>query len=62
MGARTCIGRHISTMEISKLIPRIIRDFDFSFPNNNFNVAELETLNYWFVKPKGFKVYIKARK
>jgi hypothetical protein len=49
-------------MEISKLIPRIIRDFDFSFPNNNFNVAELETLNYWFVKPKGFKVYIKARK
>ncbi|RTE76377.1 hypothetical protein BHE90_009144 [Fusarium euwallaceae] len=62
MGARTCIGRHISTMEISKLIPRIIRDFDFSFPNNNFNVAELDTLNYWFVKPKGFKVYIKARK
>ncbi|KAJ4125640.1 hypothetical protein NW765_001414 [Fusarium oxysporum] len=32
MGARTCIGRHISILEISKLIPRLIRDFDFTFP------------------------------
>ncbi|KAJ0143267.1 Biphenyl-2,3-diol 1,2-dioxygenase 3 [Fusarium oxysporum f. sp. albedinis] len=32
MGARTCIGRHISILEISKLIPRLNRDFDFTFP------------------------------
>ncbi|KAH7141120.1 cytochrome P450 [Dactylonectria macrodidyma] len=61
MGARTCIGRHISTMEISKLIPRIIRDFDFSFPSNNVPMRELNTTNRWFVKPKEFKVYITAR-
>ncbi|KAH6955609.1 cytochrome P450 [Ilyonectria sp. MPI-CAGE-AT-0026] len=46
MGARTCIGRHISTLEISKLIPRI---------------GEWKTTTYWFVKPKGFKVCIHIR-
>ncbi|KAF4986398.1 hypothetical protein FDECE_15971 [Fusarium decemcellulare] len=60
MGARTCIGRHVSTMEISKLIPRIVRDFDFTFPGNNVAAGELKTNNRWFVKPKGFKVHITA--
>ncbi|KAM0493214.1 hypothetical protein ACHAP8_009395 [Fusarium lateritium] len=58
MGARTCIGRHISMLEISKLIPRLIRDFDFTFPNG---VQNFETNNRWFVKPRGFKVQIQAR-
>ncbi|KAF5672008.1 cytochrome P450 monooxygenase [Fusarium heterosporum] len=58
MGARTCIGRHISTLEISKLIPRLVRDFDFTFPNG---VEEFKTNNRWFVKPQDFKVQIQAR-
>ncbi|KAI8255633.1 hypothetical protein K4K56_007815 [Colletotrichum sp. SAR 10_98] len=29
LGSRTCIGKNVSILEISKLIPRIIRDFDF---------------------------------
>lgn len=48
-------------LEISKLIPRIVRDFDFIFPGNNVATAELKSTNHWFVKPKGFKVHIKAR-
>lgn len=48
-------------LEISKLIPRLIRDFDFKFPNNNYETTELKTNNRWFVKPKGFNVQIQAR-
>ncbi|EEU36767.1 uncharacterized protein NECHADRAFT_88923 [Fusarium vanettenii 77-13-4] len=29
LGSRTCIGRHISTLEISKMIPRLLHEFDF---------------------------------
>ncbi|KAH7161934.1 cytochrome P450 [Dactylonectria estremocensis] len=62
LGSRTCLGRHISMLEISKLIPRIIRDFNFELG------AELEpigarwnTFNYWFVKPKDFYVKVTSR-
>ncbi|KAK2684150.1 Cytochrome P450, E-class, group I [Fusarium oxysporum f. sp. vasinfectum] len=58
MGARTCIGRHISILEISKLIPRLIRDFDFTFPEG---AKEFKTNNRWFVKPQGFRVQVHAR-
>lgn len=61
MGARTCIGRHISTLEISKLIPRIVGDFNFVFPGDAPTKGEWKTTNYWFVKPKGFKVGIRIR-
>ncbi|KFA51932.1 hypothetical protein S40293_07051 [Stachybotrys chartarum IBT 40293] len=59
LGSRTCIGRHISMLEISKLIPRIVRDFDFELadgkdaPENRWH-----TESYWFVKPTDFKVKI----
>ncbi|KAH6965043.1 cytochrome P450 [Fusarium venenatum] len=59
MGARTCIGRHVSHLEISKLIPRILRDFDFEMQDG---ITSWNTLNHWFVKPKDFKVKLKIRK
>lgn len=57
MGSRTCIGRHISTLEMSKLIPQIIHDFDFELYDNR----GWKTRNWWFVKAMGFKVRVKAR-
>ncbi|KAK9780460.1 putative Cytochrome P450 [Seiridium cardinale] len=63
LGARTCIGRHISMLEISKLIPRLVRDFDFELSGG---LARPEsswlTDSYWFVKPRDFFVNIKLRK
>ncbi|KAJ8129015.1 hypothetical protein O1611_g4615 [Lasiodiplodia mahajangana] len=60
MGSRTCIGRHISTLEISKLIPRIIRDFDFEL--SAATAGDLwDTQNHWFVKPRGFEVKVSRR-
>lgn len=41
---------------MSKLIPRLVRDFDFTA-----NDQAWSTENYWFVKPKGFNVHIQRR-
>ncbi|KAI0469341.1 cytochrome P450 [Xylaria cf. heliscus] len=57
VGSRTCIGRHISTLEISKLIPRIIREFDFELADGSAGNS-WATRNYWFVKPQGFNVKV----
>ncbi|RHZ52629.1 cytochrome P450 [Aspergillus thermomutatus] len=56
LGSRTCLGKHISILEMSKLIPRIIRDFDFSTGPEKW-----ETENSWFVKPTNFTVRVRQR-
>lgn len=55
-GSRTCIGRHISTLEIKKLVPRLLRDYELELerPQDRF-----ETEDYWFVLPRELKVRIK---
>ncbi|KAI1262389.1 cytochrome P450 [Xylariaceae sp. FL1019] len=62
MGSRTCIGRHISTLEISKLIPRIVQDFDFELSDGiTGSEKSWSTRNHWFVKPVGFRVRVSRR-
>lgn len=58
LGSRTCIGRHISYLEMSKLIPLLVRNFDFELQDSQ---REWQTTNYWFVKPNNFNVIVKAR-
>ncbi|KAI1085585.1 cytochrome P450 [Whalleya microplaca] len=58
MGSRNCIGRHISLLEMSKLIPRFVRNFDFELCNP---AASWKTTNTWFVKPREFKVTLSLR-
>lgn len=59
-GSRTCIGRHISSLEISKVVPMIVSNFDLELINP---ANELYTYNYWFVKPlpNAFKVSVRKR-
>ncbi|KAK4495126.1 hypothetical protein PRZ48_013453 [Zasmidium cellare] len=59
-GSRTCIGRHISYLEISKVVPMIVSNYDFELVNP---AKELMTYNYWFVKPMpdAFKVTVRKR-
>ncbi|GKT62285.1 cytochrome P450 oxidoreductase [Colletotrichum tofieldiae] len=59
LGTRTCIGRHISMLEIAKLVPRIVRDFDFELQERTDE--SWETKNNAFVKPQNFMVTVKAR-
>jgi cytochrome P450 len=62
LGSRTCIGRHISMLEISKLIPRLVQDFDFELSGDLARPGiSWTTNNYWFVKPKDFCVEVKLR-
>lgn len=57
-GSRTCIGRHISFLEMNKVIPMVVTQFDLHIVNKS---GVLETENFWFVKPKDFKVSIRPR-
>jgi len=47
MGSRTCIGKNISVLEMSKLIPQLIRNLDISLEK----LEEIwDTKNRWLVK------------
>ncbi|KID78346.1 Pisatin demethylase [Metarhizium brunneum] len=59
LGSRTCLGRHISFLEMSKLIPLLVRNFDFELVGRR---AAWKTENYWFVKPTDFFVRVVDRK
>ncbi|KAH7014099.1 cytochrome P450 [Microdochium trichocladiopsis] len=62
MGTRTCIGRHISHLEISKLVPRLVRDFDFSLAGGLEQPGATWRMdNGWFAKQRGFMVAVKRR-
>lgn len=54
MGSRTCIGKNISLLEMSKLVPQLIRNFDMVL-DENLEKEGLISLNRWFVKQQNFK-------
>ncbi|KAJ5089198.1 hypothetical protein N7532_007882 [Penicillium argentinense] len=56
LGSRTCLGKHISILEMSKLIPRIVRDYNFTPLRRSWT-----TENYWFVRPSDFEVFVQRR-
>lgn len=58
-GTRTCIGRHIAIMEMAKLIPEILRNFELSLPSSGH---EWRTKNVWFVQQEGLDCTLKQRK
>ena len=56
-GARTCVGRHISHLEMVKLIPEIIKRYDIEGLKD-----ELARCNRWFVKPEPVLCRVNMRK
>ena len=46
---------------MSKLIPMLVRDFDFEL-DGKLKAREWETTNYWFVKPRDFRVTVSVRR
>ncbi|KAJ5094715.1 hypothetical protein N7456_010576 [Penicillium angulare] len=57
LGSRTCIGKHISILEMSKLIPRLARDYDLTSLQ-----ATMNTENHWFVRPASLEVDVSPRR
>lgn len=56
LGSRTCIGRHISMLEMCKLMPRLLRDFEFELERPE---EEWECEDFWFVMVKNFSVRVR---
>lgn len=52
-GPRTCAGRNISTLEMYKLVPAMLWNFEITMTRPN---EEWKTHNAWFVRPSEFKV------
>lgn len=46
-GSRTCIGKNISLMEMHKIIPQLLREFEIRLHSPE---KEWRTLNVWFVQ------------
>ncbi|KAE8447538.1 hypothetical protein EG329_010668 [Mollisiaceae sp. DMI_Dod_QoI] len=62
MGSRSCFGKNISLLEMSKLVPLLVRKFDFELDERlQGEGKEWKTLNRWFVKQLDFGVRIKLR-
>ncbi|KAJ4988549.1 cytochrome p450 [Stagonosporopsis vannaccii] len=58
MGARTCIGKNISLLEMYKLVPTVLRQYEITFANDDSDWA---LHNAWFVKQTNFHVLFKRR-
>ncbi|KAL8995750.1 MAG: hypothetical protein Q9169_004578 [Polycauliona sp. 2 TL-2023] len=58
MGARTCIGKNISLLEIYKLVPTLLRRFDVFLAHPN---QEVKLHNAWFVRQLDFNVMFRTR-
>ncbi|KPM37968.1 hypothetical protein AK830_g8610 [Neonectria ditissima] len=57
-GARTCIGKNISLLELYKLVPTILRTFEVELADPE---SSWELQNSWFVRQKGFNVRLRER-
>lgn len=55
-GTRTCIGKNISLLEISKVIPQLMRRYDFELARPG---QTIDSLNYWFVKQRNLLAKIR---
>jgi cytochrome P450 len=55
-GARTCIGKNISLLELTKLMPQLLRQIDFV----PVHEGEWSIKTAWFVKQK-YEVQVRLR-
>lgn len=60
MGSRTCIGKNISLLEMGKLVPELVRRFEFEFAEGGAERVDLH--NVWFTKQIGFWGWVKEVK
>ncbi|KAF4834326.1 Cytochrome P450 monooxygenase gsfF [Colletotrichum tropicale] len=57
-GARTCIGKNISIMEVGKFVPQVLRQFDLEWASSE---PEWKVKTYWFAKQSGLLVKFTPR-
>ncbi|KAL1392560.1 putative cytochrome P450 oxidoreductase [Phyllosticta capitalensis] len=57
-GSRTCLGKNISIIEMSKVVPQLLREFEVRFDQPD---REWRVNNQWFTQQEGFVVGLKKR-
>ncbi|KAJ9653012.1 hypothetical protein H2198_007759 [Neophaeococcomyces mojaviensis] len=57
-GARTCIGKNISIMEMGKVIPQLLRQFTITWASEK---PEWEVKTWWFARQSGLLVKLERR-
>ncbi|KAH7081133.1 pisatin demethylase [Paraphoma chrysanthemicola] len=62
-GPRVCLGKNISLLEMSKVVPQIVRRFDFEMVRRDElgDESEYKWKTYWFTK-QDFKCIVRERK
>ncbi|KAK5946461.1 hypothetical protein PMZ80_000604 [Knufia obscura] len=58
MGSRSCLGKNISLLEMNKLVPQMLRSYEFRLADPN---REWDMEDYWFVKQLGLNCRISRR-
>ncbi|PMD29718.1 cytochrome P450 [Hyaloscypha variabilis F] len=58
-GARSCIGKNISLMEMGKFVPQILRQFDLFWASDK---PDWTVHTYWFARQSDFVVKFQTRK
>jgi cytochrome P450 len=61
-GARTCIGKNISLLEMYKLVPAFLRRFDVDFAIADERENHWVLHNAWFVKQRNFLTRFTAKR
>ena len=57
-GTRTCLGKHISMIEMAKIIPQLLREFEVKLANPK---KEWVIDNTWFVQQTGLNCILSKR-
>ncbi|KAI5922367.1 pisatin demethylase [Camillea tinctor] len=57
-GKRLCLGKHVSLLEMSKLVPELIRRFDITLEDAS---KDLQVHDYWFAFQQGLHCRIAVR-
>ncbi|KFY63720.1 hypothetical protein V496_03747 [Pseudogymnoascus sp. VKM F-4515 (FW-2607)] len=58
-GHRVCLGKNISYLEVYKVVPTLLRIYEFSFADPDCNKWKVE--NFWFTNQTGLNIRIKRR-
>ena len=62
LGSRTCIGKNISLLEMTKLIPELLRRFEFVLDDKLAREdADWEWIDYWLARPVSLPVKVRLR-
>ncbi|OKL64465.1 hypothetical protein UA08_00991 [Talaromyces atroroseus] len=56
-GRRVCLGKHVAVLEIKKLIPTLLLNYEFKL----LDPKRYRLENFWFFQPQGIDVKIRKR-